>query len=115
METFRDTAFGKIVRLLSGQRLMRYPEEKDHSFCLYYLDDATARAEIGTGPEEGGTFGVYTVMSQASRASGDLESSPTTTTPMGQNKRRASANAEKQLLIGWIDENDPEVSITSCC
>ena len=26
---FRDTAFGQVVRLISGRRLFKYPEEKD--------------------------------------------------------------------------------------
>ncbi|RDW76310.1 MFS transporter [Aspergillus mulundensis] len=36
-ELLRDTAFGKLVRILSGHRLLRYPEECDASIASEYI------------------------------------------------------------------------------
>lgn len=38
-ELIRDTAFGHLVRLLSGKKLLQYPEEKDPSLWRHMIDE----------------------------------------------------------------------------
>lgn len=70
METIRDSAFGKLVRIFSGGRLLRYPEETDPCVWTNYLktEAKLERESTDTGSDdETDCFGLYTVMSQASR------------------------------------------------
>ncbi|KAJ5624117.1 hypothetical protein N7510_000426 [Penicillium lagena] len=75
METLRDTAFGKLVRLATHYRWMQYPEEKDLSVWPEYLKteikdregSSAAPAVENENPEDLEAFGLYTVISQASR------------------------------------------------
>ncbi|PWY75898.1 synaptic vesicle transporter [Aspergillus eucalypticola CBS 122712] len=71
METIRDSAFGKLVRFLSGYRLLLYPEELDDSTWRKYLRTPEGYVEDGLTPTSGEDFyeqhSLYTVMSQAAR------------------------------------------------
>lgn len=39
IELIRDTAFGQLVRLVSRNRLLRYPEERNPSICKHFIDE----------------------------------------------------------------------------
>ncbi|KAE8382871.1 major facilitator superfamily domain-containing protein [Aspergillus bertholletiae] len=103
METIRDTAFGKLVRIFSRNRLLQYPEEIDRSLWTKCLktersvkdEEATTLADSDA---EDGTFGLYAVMSQASRASRRM-SSATSTAPL---------DTEAPLLVEWRGSDDSE-------
>ncbi|GKZ61876.1 hypothetical protein AnigIFM49718_008943 [Aspergillus niger] len=73
MDTISDSAFGKVVRFLTKSRLLLYSEEKVHDICHQYAreqpearDEKTPLSPVG-GAEEDETWGLYSVMSQASR------------------------------------------------
>ncbi|GLA40602.1 hypothetical protein AnigIFM63309_008436 [Aspergillus niger] len=73
MDTISDSAFGKVVRFLTKSRLLPYSEEKVHDICHQYAreqpearDEKTPLSPVG-GAEEDETWGLYSVMSQASR------------------------------------------------
>ncbi|KAJ5357975.1 hypothetical protein N7541_005133 [Penicillium brevicompactum] len=101
METIRDTAFGKLVRVFSRKRWMQYPEEQDVSIWPEYLKEETRQKEEGDypttdeNPEDLETYGLYTVTSQATNRSRRLSSS--TLRDSGQG-----------LVISWRGQNDPE-------
>ncbi|GLA40455.1 hypothetical protein AnigIFM63309_008288 [Aspergillus niger] len=97
METIRDSAFGKLVRFLSGYRILLYPEEMDNFTWRKYLRTPGAYEEEGSTPIRGEDFyeqhSLYTVMSQAAR-------------------RRRQRPALKSVLAGpWhgVKEGSPEV------
>lgn len=73
METIRDSAFGKLVRLSTNSRFLQYPEEIDHATCQQCRkappqpkDEEAPPSPVGSA-EEDETWGLYSVMSQASR------------------------------------------------
>lgn len=112
METLRDTAFGKVVRIVTGTRWMRYPEEIDEQIWPRYTkteDEIKDQdQEVTTIPEDDGDcFGLYTVMSQVSR-SRRLSS----TSAAHEVSKDPSRHAQQHIVIGWLDENDVEVSNT---
>lgn len=102
METIRDTAFGKLVRVFSHQRWMQYPEEQDVSIWPEYLKEETREKEEGyhptpnENPEDLEAYGLYTVTSQATTRSRRLSSS-------------TLGNSGQALVISWRGQNDPEV------
>lgn len=58
-ETIRDTAFGHLVRFLSGHRLLKFPEESDPSIWTRFIDEKKSGylAHHGdTEPPEDGTI-----------------------------------------------------------
>ncbi|RMZ39521.1 caffeine resistance protein 5 [Aspergillus flavus] len=101
-ELVRDTAFGKIVRLLSGHRLLLYPEEQDPSFIQEMV--ATA-AEVGVALPElvrnesiVEPNGLETIMSQASYRSRQGS------WPM------PAPRDEKAIIVSWrtVDSENPQ-------
>lgn len=113
METFRDTAFGKLVRLFSRYRWMQYPEEQDASVWTEYLKTETEKTEEGSStpvtenedPEDLEAFGLYTVMSQASTRSRRISCAS-----ILQSEAPGSSSAQP-LVISWRGPDDPEVRI----
>ncbi|KAE8153979.1 major facilitator superfamily domain-containing protein [Aspergillus avenaceus] len=102
METIRDSAFGKLVRLISRNRCLQYPEEKNPcnwTGCLKAepkVKDEEAAATVGDS--EADAWGLYAVMSQASRASRCL-------TAVSEAK---SAETDTPVLIDWYGPDDSE-------
>lgn len=98
-ELFRDTAFGKLVRISSGHRLLRYPEECDSSIASEYINGAI---EAGLSDRERDESilepnGLESIMSQASYRS-------------HQHSNTAPKHIdEKTLTVGWRAD-DSEVS-----
>ena len=107
METIRDSTFGKLVRVFTGNRLLRYPEEIDPSLwteCLKPEPSVKDEEAATLADTEEDTFGLYAVMSQASRASRRLDSIASTT----------GVNRGTPLLVDWRGPDDPEVHIYTC-
>lgn len=105
METLRDTAFGKLVRLATRYKYMQYPEEKDTSLWTEYLktemkdEAAPSMTETEHGDvEDLEALGIYTVMSQASTRSRRISSASTV------------GGANQSIVISWRGDDDPEVS-----
>lgn len=113
METLRDTAFGKLVRLCSHYKWMQYPEEQDASVWPEYLKTETETKEEGEAstpttenenPEDVEAFGIYAVMSQCSTRSRRMS---TVSTLHGGSMNSSQAN--QPLVISWRGPDDPEV------
>ncbi|KAJ5549140.1 hypothetical protein N7513_006374 [Penicillium frequentans] len=103
METLRDTAFGKLVRLATRYKYMQYPEEKDTSLWTEYLktemkdEAAPSMTETEHGDvEDLEALGIYTVMSQASTRSRRISSASTV------------GGANQSIVISWRGDDDPE-------
>ncbi|KAJ5289037.1 hypothetical protein N7478_002067 [Penicillium angulare] len=104
METLRDTAFGKLVRLATHYRWMQYPEEQDPSVWTEYLKTENKEEETTTStaetenesPDDLEACGIYTVMSQASTRTRRMSSVSTIRAP------------EQSLVISWRGPDDPE-------
>lgn len=103
METLRDTAFGKLVRLATRSKWMQYPEEKDLSTWTEYLKtetkeegESTTETEDGN-PEDLEACGIYTVMSQCS------------TRPRRVSCASTIGGPNQSIVISWRGPDDPEV------
>lgn len=114
METLRDTAFGKLVRLCSHYKWMQYPEEQDASIWPEYLkteletkeeEEPSTPTTENENPEDLEAFGLYAVMSQCSTRSRRMS---TASTLHGENN--ASQQTSQPLVISWRGSDDPEVS-----
>ncbi|PYI35227.1 synaptic vesicle transporter [Aspergillus indologenus CBS 114.80] len=110
IETIRDTGFGKLVRLFSGGRLLRFPEEADPSLWATYVkapeETKPEQSEISGSDydsyeEDLEAYGLYTVMSQASRVGRRM--STATSAPA----LPSSAQGGNPTIITW-GPDDPE-------
>lgn len=104
METIRDSAFGKLVRIFSGGRLLKYPEELDPCVWTDYLrtEPKLEREPTETGSDdESDNFGLYTVMSQVSRCSRRL--------PSAHTSQNDGIRNGTPIVIDWSGPNDSEV------
>ena len=104
METLRDTAFGKLIRIFTARRLLRYPEEIDSSICGEYLHDETKIEDLEAATsheiEEDPFFGMYALMAQASRSS------------RSSSRRMSSASTVRgPAVIDWRGLYDSEVRL----
>ncbi|KAJ5118768.1 hypothetical protein N7448_010476 [Penicillium atrosanguineum] len=110
METLRDTAFGKLVRLFSRYRWMQYPEEQDASVWTEYLKTETEKPEEepstpvneNENPEDLEAFGLYTVRSQLSSRSRRMSCASTV-----QDGNQGRSNGQP-LVISWRGPDDSE-------
>ncbi|BAE56292.1 unnamed protein product [Aspergillus oryzae RIB40] len=101
METIRDSTFGKLVRVFTRNRLLRYPEEVNPALwteCLKPEPSVKDEEAATLADTEEDTFGLYAVMSQASRASRRLNSIAST----------AGVDRGTPLLVDWRGPDDPE-------
>lgn len=110
MDTIRDSAFGKLVRLATRGRYLQYPEEKNVDLCESYLkpQNFAIEEEQGATDESLDTFGLYTVMSQASRSATRTRSRPFEDQDAIAQDR--VSKPELQLIVDWRDSSDPEVT-----
>jgi DHA1 family multidrug resistance protein-like MFS transporter len=89
---FRTTPFGKLLRFVSGNALLRYPDEADSTLWKASVE----QAELSTA-------------SLKEKSGGEGEgASPAAPVPDGQNG--ASTSESDVILVGWYGPNDPEVS-----
>jgi DHA1 family multidrug resistance protein-like MFS transporter len=115
METLRDTAFGKLVRLVSGYRWMQYPEERDASMWTEYLKTETEKTEEepsmpvieDENSDDLEAFGLYTVRSQLSSRSRRMSSASTI------HDGGAGPSSSQPLVISWRGPEDSEVPISN--
>ncbi|KAK4547242.1 hypothetical protein LTR36_000897 [Oleoguttula mirabilis] len=131
-ELFRDTAFGHVVRFLTGKKYLQYQEEADPSIWTRYIDEKKSGylAHHGdTNPPEDGTEmsgigGVrtrddqFTLQRPANRTSmarsGSDSSSRTRVGSNNANINEASGikvDPEKGRdlhIVSWYGPNDPE-------
>ncbi|KAF7591153.1 hypothetical protein BBP40_001927 [Aspergillus hancockii] len=101
METIRDSAFGKLVRVFTGKRWLRYPEEIDPSLwteCLRPVPSVKDEEAATLADTEADSWGLYAVMSQASRVSRRLNSIAET----------EGVDNATPLLIDWRGAEDSE-------
>ncbi|KAJ5668165.1 uncharacterized protein N7477_006735 [Penicillium maclennaniae] len=110
METLRDTAFGKLVRLCTRYQCMQYPEKQDASVWTGYLktENTESKLEPSTtlneseNPEDLEAFGLYTVRSQISTRSRRMSCASTV---QDDNQNRSNDQA---LVISWRGPDDSE-------
>ncbi|PYI17052.1 synaptic vesicle transporter [Aspergillus violaceofuscus CBS 115571] len=110
IETIRDTGIGKLVRLFSGGRLLRFPEEEDPSLWTTYVkaleeikpeQSEISGSDYDSYEEDLEAYGLYTVMSQASRVG--RRTSTATSAPA----LPSSAQGGNPTIITW-GPDDPE-------
>ncbi|OJJ78987.1 MFS transporter [Aspergillus glaucus CBS 516.65] len=100
IETIRETAFGKLMRMISHNRILQYPEEIDPETCSRYVLSETnlENLESNTHGEPGEEWGLFTVMSQASRRPSATEPAPA---------EKLSSALVSNIAIGW-SSNDTQ-------
>lgn len=108
-ELIRDTAFGKLVRILSGRRLLLYPEERDLELSfMQEPPDVAAKEEVAL-PEITRNESIIvpnrleTIMSQASYRS-HRGSWPV---PAPQDKR--------PIIVGWRPGDSEVLCLSFAC
>lgn len=108
METIRDSAFGKLVRLLGGEKLLSYPEEIDSTFGIKCVQpQRQAKNEAEHMPEEDPDFfGLYAVMSQASRSASRY---PSASGLSDNNTHPEDAKTKPSVVVDWASPDDSEV------
>lgn len=109
IETIRDSAFGKLLRIISGTNLLPYPEEThDLAWHTYLQTSAEAEQHEATGAtsdeELPQLYGLYAVMSQASHRS---RRRPPLKSALAGPWR--GANGKTPVVIGWGGPDDSEV------
>src|SRR3954467_15105581 len=87
---FRDTVFGQMIRLLSQNRFLKFPDELDRSLserCTRNSGSTTQSLRI-----ESGNIGEHDKVVEEGDAGGKAEA------------------GKSVCLVDWYDLNDPEVS-----
>jgi DHA1 family multidrug resistance protein-like MFS transporter len=97
---FRDTQFGKLLRLLSANRLFPYPDEIDHSIRMRFHE----RAEI----ERSGSLEQKFPTGEKAPSS---RRSPDTTPQAPGTKEDILEAGPDAYLVDWYGPDDPEVCI----
>lgn len=108
IETLRDSAFGKLLRIFSGTALLPYPEETHESSWRSYLQTSAEaeqrETESPSDEESPESYGLYTVMSQASYRS---QRRPPLKSALAGPWR--GAKGKTPVVIGWGGPDDSEV------
>lgn len=127
----RDTAFGQLVRLISGRRFFKYPEEENPDLWKRFIDEKKSGylAHHGTTqpPENGEEItGLGGVRTRDGHAGPGREDSDTTSsrTHVGEDVNEASGvkiDSEKGRdinLVSWYgpdDAENPQVCLFPFC
>lgn len=106
METIRDSAFGKLVRIFSQQRLFQYPEEAEQDGWKAYLKSESPHNKEGFPADTVEGEALFTSMSQALHRVQTLERVDTTHSAL---EKSTSSRTLGSKVIGWRDDNDSEV------
>ena len=109
MDTFRDSAVGKLIRLFTRFRVLQYPEEADPAYFKVFLKPSkTVEAEEKQQQEANDdVLGLWTVMSQVSRAT-RTQTAGTASSTAGQTLKKEKTVQPPAMVIDWVDEKDPE-------
>ena len=106
-DLLRDTAFGHLLRFVTGKRILKYEEETSASLCLRYADDATGGRSTVPLPSE------HEKDESLSSTAASLKQSGTPNAVNGQNDSIAPTSIEKaelahdNNLVDWYGPNDP--------
>lgn len=99
----RDTQFGHLVRLVSGSKLFRYPDENDRFLWKKFILQGTIDAFPESGRKDDPAISNEGKENQTG-ASFDLQ----------QSSRNHTIENEKGLgLVDWYSSDDPEVSASA--
>lgn len=120
-ETIRDSAFGKILRVLGKRRVLQYPEEADPDCWAQCIHEDTSEQEEHEGfpyyTVEGEVL--YTTRSQMSRRLSQTRSRSLHGVSLpGQQVDLEKSQSPKDLknnykAVGWRSDDDPEVQTSS--
>ncbi|OJJ97126.1 hypothetical protein ASPACDRAFT_32923 [Aspergillus aculeatus ATCC 16872] len=102
-----DAAFGKLVRFLSGYKVLLFPEEEDASAWERYSRMPAATEEAFSDNDDEDQYGLYTVMSQASLRKRNRP--PLRSVLAGPWRGIKEGSPE---VIGWRGSDDSEVGHT---
>lgn len=116
-QTLRDTAFGKLVRLATHKRYFQYPEEKDPDICRYYLrpEKEVIDEQLKAEEENPESFGLFTVLSQASRVTSRAASRFDGEHRDTAEDKNGATIETKRFVVDWRDAHDSEVSLITAC
>lgn len=109
IEIFRDSAFGKLLRICSGTTILPYPEEAHEAvWCTYLQTSAEAgpheETTMGGEDELPHPYGLYTVISQASQR---RNRKPSLHSALAGPWR--GPKGKRAIVIGWSGPDDSEV------
>ena len=124
-EIFRETAVGQLLRLISGKRILKYPEEEDPDYWRRFLDeerggwhvDKRNRSSLSSQTElehekadEAGNDDEEPARrsSSSSRAQPNLRAPPSH--QIGQENLDPSEK-NNLYIVSWYGDHDPEVSV----
>lgn len=123
MENYiRDTVFGDTVRLLSNNKLLKFPDEKDPKSWKQFLHEEPIAPTSTSEKETNLASSANNQTDSAAKQTGNVLESP----PAGRSSEHASSceeavnsghtlnnAAQDVILIDWYGPSDPEVCITS--
>lgn len=92
---FRNTVFGQLVRLVSGNKAMRYPDERDSSLWKKACQQNSSR--------------------QTSRPSHDSDKDTEGDVTDEQKTNDGKDVTSDVLVVGWYGPDDPEVGLQLIC
>ena len=114
----RDTAFGQIIRVASGRRFFKYPEEENHELWRQFIDPKKSAnlARHGTvePPEDDEKSNADSSEERRKPAREDSDSSSRTHVGEDQPTNMASGvkvdpeNGKDINLVTWYGPDDPE-------
>ncbi|KAH7054530.1 putative caffeine resistance protein 5 [Macrophomina phaseolina] len=115
-DLIRDSVFGKVVRFVTRQKYLQYPEERDPSIWEKYVDrgnssnhalwSASLPTQHTSVRDESDDEGKRSVDAEKPREGSDTESpSP----PRGnQDDAAATENGRDMLMVTWYGPDDPD-------
>ena len=108
-ELIRESAFGQIVRLITRNKVFRYPEEKDLSIWEKYINQEKSRnmaVHGSTQPFEDPEKDMTVDTPQSP------ESSSSTIAEDGATKQPVDPEKGRDVtIVDWYGPDDPEVSL----
>lgn len=106
----RDTQFGHLIRYISGNASLQYPDEVDPSLYMKPARSTSKRLQNNTGDP------LNTLGNSSEIENGELnkERDGVENTEIKDDdkavKMRAGSDAETAFLVDWYNPDDPEVS-----
>ena len=117
-DLIRVSPFGQVVRLVSRQRYLQYPEEQDHNLWKKYVNEEKSgyMAHHGSAqPPEEESQELNQAQGLRAREGNDSETSSRTQVGEGINEasgvRDDSEKGKDKHVIGWYGPDDPQVSV----
>lgn len=116
METLRDSAFGRIVRLITRNKVFKFPEERDASLCQRYIN-----------AEKSGNMAHHGTVEADTEKETQRNNSPTSRTSSStQVDEGATVNGASQKpvdpeigrdlhMVDWYGPEDSDVRAATSC